>query len=124
MAWIPVAQQEWSWYPGRMDRQHRMERVNELLRTMLSELILEKYTTNDLVTLVDVRTTRDLKAATVFVSATEHLQDHVDALNRLAPELQQLIKPKLDFTAIPALTFKADETGDQISKVEDILDRL
>lgn len=107
-----------------MDRLHRMERVNELLRTMLSEFVLTKYTTDDLVTLVDVRTTRDLKQATVFVTASANLSDHVAALNRLAPELQRLIKPKLDFTSIPRLTFQADETGDSISKVEDILDQL
>ena len=101
-----------------------MERVNDLLRMLLGELIFEQYTSDDLVTLVDVRTTRDLRESTVFVSASAHLPEHVEALNRLAPVLWRRIKPKLDFPAIPRLTFKADTTGDSISKVEDILDRL
>lgn len=107
-----------------MNRSHRMERVNEMLRSMLSGLILERHPSTDLVTLVTVDTTRDLKLAKVYVSASANLDEHVAALNGLSPELQATIKPRLDFRTIPTLQFVADRSGDAIARVEGILDRL
>lgn len=101
-----------------------MERVNDVLRGLLGPLILEMYTTNDLVTVIAVSTARDLKSATVTVTASNNLSEHVKGLNRLAPELQKMIKPKLDFRAIPKLTFEADARGAEIGRLESILDQL
>ena len=84
-----------------MERTHRMARVNELLRSLLGPHILEKYPTEDLVTIVAIDTTKDFKHATVTITATDNLNQHLAALNRLAPELQRIIKPRLDFRAIP-----------------------
>jgi len=107
-----------------MERTHRMERVNDLIRGLLSPLIQEQYTTNDLVTIIAVDTARDLKSATVTVTASNHLPEHVEALNKLAWDLQNAIKPQLDLRAIPKLTFQADEHGAEIGRLESILDQL
>lgn len=101
-----------------------MERVNDVLLNLLSPLIQEMYPTNDLVTVIAVETAGDLKSATVTITAADHLPDHVKALNKLAWELQKIIKPQLDFRAIPKLTFVADRHGAEVGRIESILDQL
>lgn len=107
-----------------MERTHRMERVNELLRSLLGALVYEKHPSDDLVTIISVLTARDLKSATVIITASQHVDEHVKALNRLAPEFQAAIKPKLDFRAIPRLTFQADVHGAEVGRLESLLDTL
>lgn len=109
---------------GLMERTHRMERVNDVLLNLLSPLILELYPTNDLVTVIAVETAGDLRSATVTITAAENVPQHVKALNKLAWELQKIIKPKLDFRAIPKLTFVADTRGAEVGRLESILDQL
>lgn len=113
-----------SWYSSAMERSHRMERVNEMLRNMLGPLILEQHTTNDLVTIVGIWTTRDLKDSTIKIVATQNVDEHVAALNAMARSLQAQIKPKLDLKIVPNLRFEADTSGDNINRVEGLLDQL
>lgn len=107
------------------DRSHRMERVDAQLLRLLSECVLEEYdANNDLVTLTSVHTTPDLHEAEVMVTASARLTDHVQALNAQRRTLQRAIKPLLDFKTIPNLTFRADEKGEEIGRVEHLIDQL
>lgn len=102
-----------------------MPRVDAQLQRLLSDLLLREYDAgSDLVTVMDVHTTRDLKEATVIVSATADLERHVTALNRQARTLRNFLKPQLDFKIIPSLTFKPDAKRDEITRVESLLDQL
>lgn len=102
-----------------------MERVNVLLKELLSNILANDYNAgNDLVTLIDVSTTRDLSTALVIVNANSNLSVHIEALNARAREFQCLIKPQLAFKIIPRITFKADANSNNIERVEQILDSL
>ncbi len=101
-----------------------MERVNDVLVGLLAPLIEELYPTNDLVTVIAIQTAGDLRSATVTVTAGANIDEHVKALNELAGELQTIIKPQLDFRAIPKLTFVADRHGAEVGRIESILDQL
>lgn len=101
-----------------------MQRVNELLLNLLGPLIQERHPTDDLVTLIAVQTAGDLRSATVTITAAANVDEHVVALNQLAWELQATIKPKLDFRAIPKLTFVADRHGAEVGRLESLLDQL
>ncbi|MGI6103101.1 MAG: ribosome-binding factor A [Patescibacteria group bacterium] len=104
---------------------HRMERVDAHLQRRLGELIAEEYDVgNDLVTVSRVRTTRDLRQADVYLVASDRTDEHVAALQQLAPRLQDTLKPELNFKAIPRLTFRNDAEQAEITRVEELLEDL
>lgn len=106
-------------------RVNRMQKVDAQLQRLISQLILNEYDAgHDLVTVTGVHTTRDLKQAQVVITATERMPQHVAALNRMARNLRELLKPQLDFKIIPALQFQADDKGEEITRVEALLDRI
>jgi ribosome-binding factor A len=102
-----------------------MDRVNAYLLRILSEIVRDELgANNDLITLTDITATRDLKEATVTVTAIESLEQHVKLLNQRRGALRHRLKPLLDFKTIPNLTFVADTHGHDIAHVEQILDAL
>ena len=102
-----------------------MDRVNAHLLRILSELIRDELgANNDLITLTDVTATRDLKEATITVTAIGSLEEHVKLLNQRRGSIRHRLKPLLDFKTIPNLTFVADTHGHDITHVEQILDAL
>lgn len=102
-----------------------MDRVNAYLLRILSEIVrAELGDNNDLITLTDVVTTRDLKEATVTVSAMQLLNLHVQELNQRRGAIRSKLKPLLDFKTIPNLSFVADTHGNDIAHVEQLLDSL
>ncbi|MBI4185753.1 ribosome-binding factor A [Candidatus Berkelbacteria bacterium] len=107
-----------------MERTHRIERVNELLRSLLGPLVFREYPNQDLVTIVAVDATRDFKHAKVTITASDHVTQHVTALNRLAPRFQQIMKPQLDFRVIPVLEFRTNPHAQAQLQLEGLLDSL
>lgn len=102
-----------------------MDRVNAYLLRLLSEIVrAELGDNNDLITLTDVLTTRDLKEATVTVTAMQSLNGHVFELNRRRSAIRNRLKPLLDFKTIPNISFIADTQGNDIAQVEQLLDSL
>lgn len=102
-----------------------MDRVNAYLLRLLSELVREELAgNNDLVTLTSVDTTRDLKQARVFVTASAGLTGYVEQLNTSAYAIRSRLRPLLDFKIIPTLVFVADVHNQDIARVEQLLDSL
>lgn len=107
----------------------RMRKVNELLREVLSEAVLElKDPRIGFVTLTGVRASRDLRHATVYVSVLGSERKRERSLEGLAAAhgvLQARIAGEVRLKRTPTLTFEYDPTvaeGVRMSKLIDDLD--
>jgi ribosome-binding factor A len=106
-----------------------MRKVNELLREVLSEAVLElKDPRIGFVTLTGVRASRDLRHATVYVSVLGSERKRERSLEGLAAAhgvLQARIAGEVRLKRTPTLTFEYDPTvaeGVRMSKLIDDLD--
>lgn len=100
-----------------------MERVNDLLRDTIAEVVARELKDPrldlTLLSVTEARASRDLSNATVFVSAMsapdaseaeqiEQARDAVDALNRAAPFVHRTIRRRLHLKRVPWPTFEQD----------------
>jgi ribosome-binding factor A len=102
----------------------RMRRVDEAVRAVLSDAI-----TTDLkdprigfVTVTAVKTSPDLRHATVYVSALEDVESTLDGLRSAHGFLQRRVAEELHMKHTPTLEFVFDESvqrGMRISKLID-----
>ncbi len=101
----------------------RMERVNDLLRDTIAEVVARELKDPRLdlalLSVTEVRASRDLRNATVLVSAmsapdssdeeqTEAAQDAVEALTNAAPFVHRTIRRRLHMKRVPWPTFELD----------------
>lgn len=101
----------------------RIERVNDLLRSELSELIgrtLKDPRVAGLVSLTEVETSADLRHARVFVSvfgSDEERKSTLSALRHAAGFLRHEVAQRVTLRHMPELDFQLDssiERGDRI----------
>lgn len=104
----------------------RVERINELLRQELSQLLARDL--NDpriplLLTVTRVEASTDLRYAQVYVSVmadSEQQRVAVDTLQSAAGFIQRALRPKLKLRFVPTLSFRLDhslEEGAHMLKV-------
>jgi len=107
---------------------HRLERVNELLKRELSEVIGREIRFNNaIVTIQGVDVTPDLKHAHVFVSilGDETGKQHaMKVLHDKRPDLQQSVSKRVILKYTPHFHFKLDESIERGTRVMQILDEL
>ena len=107
---------------------HRIERVNNLIRREVSELI--QYQVQDprldaFVAVTEVDTSPDLKYAKIFVSrigSEEEKQETLSVLAAASGFLRRELAKRLKLRRIPELTFHWDysiERGDHLLKLID-----
>lgn len=108
---------------------HRIERVNELVKRTLGELIRKEVAfEGGLITITDVKVSPDLKNADVFfgVIGNKASADH-EALNLLLearPKLQSLLGREVILKYTPHLRFILDTSAERGVRVVQILDEL
>ena len=104
----------------------RIDRVNELLRTELSEVIsreLKDPRLAGLISITEVETTADLRHARVFVSVfgrEEERQSSLEALRSATGFLRREVAQRVTFRYMPELEFRLDtslEHGDRIMRL-------
>ncbi len=107
---------------------HRIERVNNLIRRELSELIqrqLRDPRLNEFVAVTEVTTSPDLKYAKVFVSCISGRQEEqkiLEILNSAAGFLRTELAKKVRMRRTPELGFHWDDSiehGDHILRLLD-----
>ena len=106
---------------------HRLERVKEVIKRELSDLISKELTFTQLVTVQDVDITPDLKHAHVYVSVLGESGDARAALAKLhdhRKEFQSLLARRVILKFTPQLHFKLDETVERGSRIIDLLQSL
>lgn len=107
----------------------RRDRVVELLRQELSELIrnLKDPNLSGLITITDVVLSRDMKNARIFFSvfgSDKDKKDSAKVLERSARFLHRQLRDRLSMKVIPSLEFRFDDTPERAQRVEDILTRI
>ena len=107
---------------------HRLERVNELIRRELSEIINREVTFHAaLVTVQQVDITADLKHAHVFISVIGSEEDGKEAMARLHASrvnLQHLLSKRVVLKFTPHLHFKLDESIERGNRIIDLLGQI
>ena len=107
---------------------HRIERVNNLIRREISELIqrdLRDPRIDDFVTVTEVSTSTDLKFAKVFVSCISGKDEGrktLTVLNSASGFLRTELARKIRLRRIPELSFYWDDSiehGDHILRLID-----
>lgn len=108
----------------------RTERINDLIRDELSEMLLRDV--NDprlsgLISITRVDVSPDLYNARVFVSVmdgSERQRDAMKALNAAAAFFHRELKHRLVMRRVPFLTFHLDSSIEQGARVLSLLDEV
>ena len=107
---------------------HRLERVNELMRRELGELINREVSFQAaLVTVQQVDITPDLKSAHVYISVMGTPEQCNEALARLhanRKNLQHLLSKRVVLKFTPHLHFKLDDTIERGTRIINLLDQI
>jgi ribosome-binding factor A len=107
---------------------HRLERVNELIRRELGELINREMTFHAaLVTVQQVDITPDLKHAHVFISVMGSEAEAKAAMAKLHASrttLQHLLSKRVVLKFTPHLHFKLDESIERGTRIINILEQI
>lgn len=111
---------------------HRIERVNNLLRQEISELLRRQVKDprlGNFITVTDVATSPDLKYAKVFVSRIGNAEEKQEVLNVLASAsgfFRRELARRLKLRYTPELSFQWDdsiERGDHLLQLIDEVTR-
>jgi ribosome-binding factor A len=105
-----------------------MRKVNELLREVLSESLLDlKDPRIGFVTVTAVRTSRDLRQATVYVSvlgSERKRQRSLEGLEAAHGVLQARIANEVRMKRTPTLTFEYDPIVEEGVRMSKLIDEL
>jgi len=105
----------------------RIERVQNLLRSEISNVLLRKIKDPRvrMVTITEVDASPDLKQATVWVSVLEDDQEEVLAgLRSAAGFIRSELMRELHLRPMPVLSFELDRALERGARTLDLLDRL
>jgi ribosome-binding factor A len=109
---------------------HRIERVNNLIRREISELIqyeLRDPRLESFVSVTEVSTSTDLRHAKIFVSSISGQQDKeniLDVLNSASGFLRSELAGKIRLRRMPELSFHWDDSIEHGDKILRIIDNL
>jgi ribosome-binding factor A len=106
----------------------RIERVNELIKEIISRLILEEieFSPGILVTVTRAETSSDLLDTNVFISVLPDGKRSaaVSYLRRKTGQLQRKMNELLNMKPIPRLNFLEEKETAEAGRIEELLARL
>lgn len=107
----------------------RSERVEELIRQILSEMIIKEMTDPRLekVTITEVRVSADLKHAKIYISALgnkKRAHEALEALVKAQGYLRHVLGQDLRMKYMPELHFEVDETIETSMRIEKLLRKI
>ncbi|WP_419161849.1 30S ribosome-binding factor RbfA [Candidatus Palauibacter sp.] len=106
-----------------MTHRHRGERLGELFRREFTRLLMGPLKDPRLegVTVTEVRATRDLSFATVYVRSEDDVEEGIEALERAVGFIRRELGRSLRLRKIPEFRFLPDETPEHASRIEALL---
>ena len=105
----------------------RTEKVNELLRHEVSQLLFKKVNLDNVfITIISVETSPDLRQAKVKISVipTEKGEAALKAIGRNIFDIQQEINKKLYMRPVPKLCFVIDKVEEKAQQIEKLLGKM
>ena len=106
----------------------RIERVNELIKISIAEIIAREVELPPgvFVTVAKVDTTRDLRYAQVFVSVfpENKFGNAIKILSKKIYSLQGALNKKLHMKPLPRIEFVSDHTEAEADKIEKLLKEI
>ena len=106
----------------------RLQRVNQLIKKELSQIILREieFPAGVLVTITRVESASNLIQAKVFISVIpeEKILEVLQILNYQIYELQQKINKRLKMRPVPRLKFLGEKKTNEAGRIEAILEGL
>ncbi len=108
----------------------RMERVNQLIRDELSQLIpaqMKNFGLDMMVTVTEVVTTSDLSSARVFVSVLGTPEEKKEVLAKLSGSagfFRKELASRLFIRKVPEILFRADESIERGIRLIELLDQV
>ncbi len=108
----------------------RIERLNSLLKEVISEVVtrnVKNPLVSTLVTITRVDISKDLHHAKVFTSVIgtpEQKQQTIEALQSAAGFIAVQASKKVVLRYFPALTFKLDSSVDSQARIDELLNKI
>ena len=108
----------------------RLERLNSLLKQVISEVItrdVKNPKISKLLTVIKVDISKDLHQAKVYVSVIgdeEEKKNTLKALKESAGFISSIASKKVTMRFFPSLTFLLDTSLDKFLKIEEILEEI
>ena len=102
----------------------RIQRVNELLKQEISQLLLKEIDFDDvLVTITNVDTSPDLKNCKVKISVipTEKNKLTLEIIEKNIYHLQQALNKRMRLKFTPKISFEIDQIEAKAQRIEEIL---
>lgn len=104
----------------------RVPRVEKEIRDIVATYLIRHFA-NDFLSVSQVRVTKDLKGATLYVSSLKYSPVPDDVLERLqedAKNIQSEINKRLRMKYCPRLKFINDDGGDRGEKIDQLLAQI
>ena len=88
-------------------RKNRQNRINAEMKRVLSNILLMDLPIqqDNIVSVLNVETTKDLNEAKVYISVLKDRQKVLEKLNEATPYIRHLLGQKMKLRKIPKLTF-------------------
>ncbi|MBR48646.1 MAG: ribosome-binding factor A [Chloroflexi bacterium] len=108
----------------------RINSVNSLLKKEISNLIhrqVKDPRINDFVSIVEVKTSRNLQNATIYISVIGDEKIKKNALKGLTSAsgfIQNQLRKNLDLKYVPSIQFRLDYSLDDAEKILTLLDSI
>jgi len=109
---------------------HRIERVNQLIRQEISELLqreIKDPRLSNFIAVTEVVTSPDLKYAKIFISFISNQQQKKEALDALTGAsnfLRKEMAKKIRLRRIPELSFHWDDSIERGTHIIDLIDQV
>lgn len=109
---------------------HRIERVNQLIRREISDLLcryVKDPRLGNFITVTDVKISNDLRYAKVFISflgSDEEKKEALKTLQAASGYFHAELMQRLKMRRIPELSFNWDDSIERGSRILDIIDRI
>jgi ribosome-binding factor A len=107
----------------------RIERINELIRREVSEIIQREMKDPGIgfVTVIRVTTTNDLYYSTIYASVMgdeRARETTIEQLNKAAGYIQHLLSGRITLRNMPRISFKLDTSIDYSLRINEVLDKI
>jgi len=106
----------------------RIQRVNQLIKKELSQIILREsdFPKNILVTVTRVDTSRNLIHTKIYISVMpeKETQQILESLNQKIYDIQQQLNKRLKMRPMPKINFVMERETAKAGKIEELLEEI